>query len=292
MAYLFLRLLTFVAPRIPFRLRGHLAVLAGLLAWLVARSAREGANKNAMHVLGLTAVATPAERQRLRRIVQGMFITNARNYLESCALPVTSTQELLARTDNDVNILELGATLALGKGAVVISAHFGPFDYLAQCLQVAGYPLTIPVEQLKDERMLELMLSLRRSHGVQYVPLNGMAAMRTLLQQLREKHSVLITADRAVQGQSMEMPFFGAKARLPLGPVSLALRTGAPLVGAFGWYGPDQRIYGEIVPITLNLPEEQRNDQVALMHAVVKTLEHYIGAHPQQWSVFSPIWVE
>lgn len=292
MVYLFLRLLTFVIPHIPFRLRRYLAVLAGLLVWLVAPSAREGASKNAMHVLGLTKVATRAERRRLRRIVQGMFITNARNYLENCALPATNTQELLARTANDVNILKLKATLALGKGAVVISAHFGPFDYLAQCVQVAGYPLTIPVEPLKDERMLALMLSLRCSHGVQYVPLNGMAAMRTLIQQLREQRCVLITADRAVQGQSIEVPFFGVKARLPLGPVSLALRTGAPLVGAFGWYGPDQRIYGEIAPITLSLPEEQRNDQDALMRAVVKTLEHYIGLYPQQWSAFSPIWVE
>lgn len=292
MAYLFLRLLTLVAPRIPFRLRGYLAVLAGLLAWLVARSAREGASKNAMHVLGLTAVATPAERRRLRRVVQGMFITNARNYLENCALPVTSSQELLARTASDVNVVGLETTLALGKGAVLISAHFGPFDYLAQCVLVAGYPLTIPVEQLNDERLLELMLSLRRSHGVHYVPLNGMAAMRTLLQQLRAHRSVLITADRAVQGQSIEIPFFGAKALLPVGPVSLALRTGAPLVGAFGWYGPGQRICGEIVPITLSLPEEQRNDQDALMRAVVKTLEHYISERPQQWSVFSPVWVE
>lgn len=292
MAYIFLRLLALVIPRIPFRLRMRLATLAGLLSWLIARTAREGASKNARHVLGLTNIMTPAERRQLRRVVQGMFITAAHNYVENCALPATSAQEILARTARDVKTSELEATLALGKGAVIISAHFGPFDYLAQCLQVGGYPVTIPVEQLSDKRMLELMLSLRRSHNVQYVPLNGLATMRLLLQSLRDQHCVLITADRAVQGQSIEIPFFGAKARLPLGPVSLALRTGAPLVGAFGWYGPDQRIYGEIVPITLSLPEEQRNDQEALMHAVVKMLEHYIGAHPQQWSVFSPIWVE
>ena len=292
MRYHFFRLVSVFAPRIPWRLRPFVATLVGLMAWLLARSARAGASQNAMHVLGLTNTETRQQRRRLRRVVQGMFITAARNYLEVCAFSDTSPQQLLSHLMPNPDFSALDAALAPGKGAILISAHFGPFDYVAQCLQLHGYPLTIPVEQLSDQRMLDLMLSLRRRYGVQYVPLHGASTMRTLLQQLRERRMVLITADRVVQGSSVEVPFFNTKARLPLGPIALALHTGTPLVGAFGWYGRDQRIYGALVPITLSLPEERRSDPEAIIRVVVQLLEDYIGTYPQQWAMFTPIWLE
>jgi len=167
--YHFFRLVSVFAPRIPWRLRPFVATLVGLMAWLLARSARAGASQNAMHVLGLTNTETRQQRRRLRRVVKGMFITAARNYLEVCAFSGTSPQQLLSHLMSNPDFSALDAALAPGKGAILISAHFGPFDYVAQCLQLHGYPLTIPVEQLSDQRMLDLMLSLRRRYGVQYV---------------------------------------------------------------------------------------------------------------------------
>ena len=60
--------------------------------------------------------------------------------------------------------------------------------------------------------------------------------MRTIIKALRNNQIVLITADRAVEGESVEKLFFGEPARLPIGPVALSQRTGAALVGACGWY--------------------------------------------------------
>ena len=289
--YILLRLLAMLVPRLPRRLVLLIGTMSGTVAWLVANKARKQATRNALHVLGVEVVETRAGRRKLRRTVRGMFITNVYNYLEVCALP-TRTSENIQRDIAPEGAIHLDEMLAQGKGGIVISAHFGPFDYLSQYFAVKGYSLTIPVENLDDKRMLDFMLAMRRSHGIEYVPLTGTSAMRTLIQQLRANHLVLITGDRTVQGQSVEVPFFGATARLPIGPIRLALQTGAPLGAAFGWYGPHQRIEGAIVPITLNLPEAQRTAQDAIMHLVVKTLEQYISAHPEQWSVFTPVWVE
>jgi KDO2-lipid IV(A) lauroyltransferase len=114
--------------------------------------------------------------------------------------------------------------------------------------------------------------------------------MRTIIQALRNNQIVLITGDRAVQGESVEKPFFGADARLPLGPVALSQRTGAPLVGAFGWHASRTLIDGEFVPLTLGLPEDERNNTDALMNGLIARMERIIKAHPEQWVVFSPIW--
>ena len=134
------------------------------------------------------------------------------------------------------------------------------------------------------------MLDLRRGQGINFIPLGGNTPLRALFSALRQNQIVLITADRGVSGRLIEKTFFGAKAHLPLGPVQLAQRTGAMLVGAFGWYGPGTRIEAQCVPLSLDLPEEDRADMEQLMDGIIEKLEHFISDHPEQWVMFAPLW--
>jgi KDO2-lipid IV(A) lauroyltransferase len=293
MYYLF-RLATALVPRIPRRLFPAFSALFGWFAWLFAGRVRRQAMINMEHVLGPDLPTAWSGRRLQRRLVRGMFTHSVHNYLEEFSMQTISEQEVLESmaVAGEEHIRE---ALALGRGALLFSAHFGPFSYMSQWLAARGYEMTIPVEQLRDKRMLDLMLKLRRSHGVQYLPLGESATMRALLQALRKNQLVLITADRAVVGQSVEVPFFGAPARLPAGLANLSQRTGAPLVGAFGWRTrtiPGKQIEGLILPVSLALPEEQRKQTEVLQTKIVETLERVIEAHPEQWVVFSPVWTD
>lgn len=288
--YNLFRLASVVLPRLPRWLLFALSSVIGIIAWLVASKARKQATANMIHVLGPEVLATRAGRRRLRRTVRGIFQNSVRNYLEVFSLPYVQP-EWIERTIHIDGVEHLEAALALGKGVILFSAHLGPFDYLAQWLSVRGYQTTIPVEHLKDERMLNLMLRLRRSKGVHFIPLGGSAPLRTIIQALRKNQLVLITADRAVQGESVDKPFFGAIARLPLGPVALSQRTGAPLVGGLGWHISRTRIGGEFIPLSLDLTEEERANTDTLMCGLIERLERVIKAHPAQWVVFSQVWV-
>ncbi len=302
--YTLLRLAASIVPRLPRWSIPLLSSAIGSIAWLVARSARKQATINIVHVLngmgyerrdGVVQGGNHRGRSRtLRKMVRGMFRNNVRNYLEALTLPYIQ-EETIVKNVQVEGIEHLEAALARGKGVLLFSAHFGPFDYLSQWIVAKGYQLTIPVEHLKDQRILDLMLRLRRSHGVQYVPLTGNSTMRKMLSALRSNQIVLITADRVVQGESVEVPFFGAAARLPLGPAQLAQRTGATLVGAFGWRTSPTGEFpmeGKFVPLSLRFPEEQRTNIDTLMGGIVETLEQIIGAHPDQWVVFSPVWTD
>jgi lauroyl/myristoyl acyltransferase len=140
--------------------------------------------------------------------------------------------------------------------------------------------------------MLDLVTGLRSSHGTHILPLGGSAPMRTILQKLRANKIILLTADRAIEGQSKEMSFFGATAPMPIGVPHLAQRTGAIVVGAFGWYASDGTIHGSFVPLSLALSEEQRTNTDDLQQAIVTMLEQGISEHPEQWMVFEPLWTE
>ncbi len=186
------RFASVVIPRLPRWFVLFLADLIGLVTWLVASKARKQATANIIHVRGTKVLATRAGPRRLRRTVQQMFQNNVRNYLDMFSLPYTQPETILSRTHIE-GVEHLEAALSLGKGVIIFSAHLGPFNYLAQWISIKGYKITIPVERLKDQRMLDLMLKLRSSKGVQFVPLGGSAPMRTIIKALRNKQIVLIT---------------------------------------------------------------------------------------------------
>ena len=288
MYYLF-RIASVVIPRLPHWFVIPLANMIGLLSWLVASRARKQVTANIIHVLGAKTLVTRAGRRQLRKTVRGIFQNSARNYLEVFFLPYMRPETMLRHLD--VEGLEyLEAALALGKGVILFTAHLGPYNYLAQWLSIKSYQSIIPVEHLKDQRILDLMLKLRSSQGVHFIPLGGSAALRSIIQALRNNQIVVIVADRAIQGEGIEKPFFGEPARLPLGPVSLSQRTGAALVGAFGWYSSSRHLAGQFVPLSLQLTEEDRANTDTLMCGVIEWMERFIKAHPEQWVVFSPIW--
>ncbi len=290
--YHLFRLATRILPWLPRRLVYALGNVLGLLAWLVARKARRQATKNITRVLGAQVQETRAGRSQLRRAVQGMFVHTTRNYLELFTLQSLSSEEIL-RTISIKGWEHLDAALAQGKGVIIFVAHQGPFDYIIQYMGIKGYDLTIPVERLKDERMLNLMLELRRSHGVHYLPLAGSTPMRTIMQKLRDNKIVLIAADRAIEGQSVVADFFGAPARLPISPIKLAQHTGAAmLVGVHCYRTPQGLATGQWVPLSLELTNKQRPDTDSMLRALLEKFEDSIREHPEQWVAFTRIWLD
>lgn len=287
--YNLFRIASVVIPRLPRWFVVALANVIGLVAWLVASKARKQATTNIIHVLGSQVLATRAGRRRLRKIVRHMFHNSVQNYIDLFSIPYIHP-ETIVNSLHIEGIEYLEAALALGKGVILVSAHLGPFDYMASWLSIKGYQATILVERLKDQRILDLVLKLRSSHGVRFIPLGGSTALRGIIQALRNNQLVLITADRPVQGESVEKPFFGEPARLPPGPVSLSQRTGATLLCAFGWRVSSKHFVGQFVPIDLELSEEERTNADILLCRIIETMERFIQAHPEQWLVFSPVW--
>lgn len=290
--YRLYRFASVIIPRLPVSVLRALSLLIGLAAWLFAHRARKQATINITRVLATEGLSMRNGRKKLRRTVRRMFLYSARNYLEALRLPFLKPDEVKERIIHKEGLEHLDAALAQGKGAIIVTAHLGPFEYVAQWFVVNNYALTIPVERLKDERMLELMMKLRGGQGVQFVPLGGSTAVRAMISTLRKNQLVVIPVDRAIQGESIEIDFFGAPARLSLGPVSLAVRTGAMLLVAFGWYLPHNKIGGCVVPVSLALSEDERKDPEKLMEKVVESLEANIRARPEQWVMFSPVWTK
>jgi KDO2-lipid IV(A) lauroyltransferase len=179
--------------------------------------------------------------------------------------------------------------LAQGKGAILISAHFGNVDILAQVPRAFGIPISGAVEHVQPERLFQYTLKLRTRHGVRMIPSDG--PMMELYRALKRGELIGLPSDRGIGDNTRQVDFFGSPAWLPAGPVRLALRTGAPLIPGFGLRLPDNTFLARIEP-ALDLPRtgDREADIVAGMEMVADVLERTISQHPDQWLVAAPVW--
>jgi lauroyl/myristoyl acyltransferase len=282
-----------IIPKLPRVLRRAIAVVAGSVAWALARRERRNVVSNVTQVLALPDPRSLAARIHAQLIGRQIFCNCIHNYLELFALSALTTDEVVARVDLS-GIEYVLEAISYGQGVILFSAHLGPFEIMPfamlRMFSQFNCEMVIPVEKVSDARMLNLMIELRSRSGANFVPLDGVGAIVTIVEALQKNQFVLITADRAIKGRSATLEFFGAEAKLPRGPVDLSLRTGAPLVGAFGWRGPGDKLYCQFTRLTFALPEDQRNNPDKLQTAIARELEARIARHLHEWVVFQPIW--
>lgn len=314
--YGFFRLAAWTAPRMPGWLARGVGRLAGLALWALASGTRRRADANLRHLPALAGDDT-RRAWAVREVCHHLVL----NYLDLFRVPHLAPAEIardLRVEGHDV----LDAALARGRGVVLLAAHLGNFEYAAAYVGDLGVPVTLPVERLRPESLYELVRDLRSHHGVRAVPVDSTETLRELYAALRRGEMVLITGDRDVVGSGALTPFFGEFAPLPTGPVLLARRSGAALIGAFSWREAGGRSRGCFVPIALDDAEpgesssgespeatmaagasaagasaavrvrvRDRAGVARLLAPVAHVLEERIAAHPEQWvAALAPIW--
>lgn len=238
---------------------------------------------NMSHVLG-----PDASEDELQSVVRKACVNLIKGHFDLFRLSRLSNKEILEMTRFEGRE-HMEAALALGKGVIMLSAHFGNVDILIQLPLARGVPLSSPVARIRPERLFQYMLRLRTSHGINLYPTDG--PMIGLYRALRRGEMVGLAADRGLEASTRCVEFFGAPAELPEGPVRLALSTGAPVVPAFGLRLADDTFLARVEP-ALELPRtgDQEADLAAGMELVADFLERVVAQHPEQWLLTKPAW--
>ncbi|HEU0027876.1 MAG TPA: hypothetical protein VFQ25_12230 [Ktedonobacterales bacterium] len=289
-----------LAPLVPLWLARPLMVAGGWVAWALVWPLRRRAEWNMGHIPALAA--DPVKR---RRAARQAFVALALNYLDFFRGRRVTSEELARGWDIqgwDV----FTRALALGKGMIVLGAHYGPFEYAAWMLGDLGHPTIIPAERLKPERLHHLVSVMRNHHGTRMIAGDERETLRELIAALRRGDIVVFAVDRWVMGPSSPWPLFGAPARLPTAPFALAARSDAPVFLLAPRRSGLNRFAGVIEPLTPERVEPARAAEasaqaerggdreaaVARMRArVYPAIERLIAEEPGQWvSALSTIW--
>lgn len=284
LTYYLHRLLGLVVPLIPPGLAYPLATRLGDLFYHLDKVTRANIYDNVTHILE----GSPKAVGDCEAIVRGVFRHMAKNYYDLFRVPTLSLTEIahLVKVEGWEHVER---ALSKGKGLILVTAHFGNTDIVAQVLALREIPVVGPAEHLKPEVLFQYICGLRTSKGLRLIPIDG--PLLELFRALRRNEVVGLAADRDITESGIVVDFFGAPARLPDGYAQLSLRTGAPIVAGFSQRLPDNTFVAHFEPpLELEATGDRDRDVRAGVEKVVAIMERYIGEHPEQWVMSVPIW--
>lgn len=173
--------------------------------------------------------------------------------------------------------------LALGKGCIILTAHFGNWEMIAVALSRLGYDMHA-VANIRHIPELTLMVDKKRlDAGIKLISLEGRAARNSLLT-LKKNALLGLVADEYPRQGGLEVEFFGQKTLANRGPGALAKKTGASILPTFCTRQRDNSLKLEIFP-PLNICDEGQITR-DMMNIFEKRIRHY----PYQWAWFGNRW--
>lgn len=269
-----------LAPLLPRAAAYPLCDRLGDQFWFCNPPARRAVRDNLRHVLG----DEPPER-----LVRQVFRHGARNYYDTFTIPTFSSQALL-----DLVVVQswehLDQALAAGGGAIMVAVHLSSVALAGQVVAARSHAVTSVVEPVEPPQLMELLTRLRSGGGIRVLPL-GPDLTRELLAALRRNEVVGLIMDRDIAGTGVTVEFFGSETRLPGGAALLALRTGAPIIPAVAVRRADDRFDGRVgPPIEVERGADLRDSIRLTTRRIAQRFEQDIGAQPEQWTVYQPVW--
>jgi KDO2-lipid IV(A) lauroyltransferase len=227
---------------------------------------------------------------KLRRAVRRSFESYTRYFIETFRLPALSKKVIDSRISVE-GFEHIENALILGKGVILALPHLGGWEWSGRWLIHQGHSLHAVVEKLDSEALFKVFVDLRVSYGVSVIPLDDKAGV-AVQDALAKNEIVALLCDRDLQGNGIEVSFFGEKTSVPAGPAFFALRTGAALIPLGTYFGKGLNNHETLVrpAISVQRTGSLRDDMSRVSQDLVTELEVLIRKKPEQWHLFQPNW--
>jgi Kdo2-lipid IVA lauroyltransferase/acyltransferase len=207
----------------------------------------------------------------------------ALEYLSPRRRPIAFEQPLQDR---------ISPALARGRGAVLVTCHFGNWDVAARGFADYGATVNLVMAREANETSTDYVRAAREGAGLRvlhsdssvYSPFN-------MLRALRRNEIVGLQLDRPPGGEGTRLvEFCGTPAPFQLGPLRLARLAGAPVFPVFVVrLGP--RRYRIVLGEERTVPRAATvDDMTHVLAAIVREFEGLVRRYPEQWFQFAPFW--
>lgn len=252
------------------------AAAGALLATVLARRRRLAEENIARYLKPLPQGATP------EALARAAFRQLGRSFFEFLALPAHAPNALLDRIEF-VGWEPMLTRAREGKGAVMVTAHFGNWELLGASFgMLTGGKVKYLLPAQTNEGSDRYLNEVRRRIGIE--PLTIGYGMRSGLRALRQGFFLGMLPDQDARKAGIHVPFFGRPASTHTGPARLAVRTGAPIgVGLIERTGPG-RFRARLRRVLTPTPGAREEAEVErLTRELTAEIEAGIRERPDHW---------
>ena len=274
--YAFMRAIEIASWPIPVRLGLGLGRILGTLTWLTARRHRAVAEANARCALGLS-------RKEASRLIHRVCRNFGANLVEDLMLPRILRRRKLSDFSHIEGEEHLRAALAKGRGAIMVTGHFGNWELAGLALaHVVGSAMAI-ARPLANPLTEAHTLAWRRRAGLTVVTRRG--ALRHVIRHLQSGGCAAMLIDQNQRSGGVFVDFFGRPAATVPSPAMLALKYDVPVLMGYSWR-PGRGSFHCFrcdPPFDLIRTGDYDADVAANTALFTRRIEEIIRERPDQW---------
>jgi KDO2-lipid IV(A) lauroyltransferase len=193
------------------------------------------------------------------------------------------TRDELIQTCRFVNPDFLQKHLSNPQGLILLSGHFGNWEFLAGAFSLRlGQPIAIIAQRQRNKRIDATLDAIRTRWGCRMIPMG--ISTREVFRTLQEGKVVAMLGDQSGPKESVFINFFGRPAATHRGAAAFSLKAGAPIVMLFFVRRKDgvyETHFEEVDRTGLEEYTEENVNELTRRHAAI--LEKYIRMHPDHW---------
>jgi phosphatidylinositol dimannoside acyltransferase len=251
---------------------------AGYLLWPTKRA---WSNANFGRVAGL-----PPDDRRVRKLALTAYREYARYLVEVMRLESLSPDEAIARVvQPDLDRIEEAWKTSPG-GLIFALGHVGNNEAVAAGVADRGWPISVLADDSSFPEMFDRFRKLREAWGVRVIPWRN---IREIFVVLKRREMLALLIDWGYRSDGVPVRLFGAWTTLPAGPATLAAKTNSVILPVAIRRGPDGLFHVSFSPI-ITVPSGGPADIQRATQQMADALGATIGAAPEQWYSFKPIW--
>ncbi len=253
-----------------------------------------------------------AERRASRAWLQRIGAPR-RGYLGVCthiytfAITIVDRVLLLAGRDDELDVRaegieELTAVLRHGQGCLLLGSHLGSFEAIRVFSRQAPPEcrnLRVVMDQKQNSLLTRMLEDINPEIRATVIDarLPGTQIVLEASEVMANGGMVAMLADRTFRNETtIEVPFVGGHARLPVAPLAFAAALQAPVFMVFGLYEGKRRyrlVFERVErpgsqSTNCNEKRAQLNQWVA---AYAQRLEYYARLYPYNWFNFYDFWI-
>lgn len=256
------------------------AAAVGNIAYDLAGPKRQLIHANLAHPMRLHP-----DDGRVRGAARRAFRNYAKYLADMMRIGRLTSEEAatLVRIDN---VEVLAEARAEGKGVLVCTIHVGGMDLIGPGLKLSGEALHVVADDTTYPRLYDHLSATRARQGIFVI---GWRNLRGLFRVLRENGNLVLFCDGGYRRGDVPVELCGEATTFPIGPATLAAKTGAPLLPVWCRRDRNDRFEARGLPF-VHCASTEPAEIYRATQAVADALGSVIAEDPGQWYMFRPVW--
>ena len=220
--------------------------------------------------------------KEIRKIAIGTYKSFSITLIETLYIPhISKTDMVNSLKCSNIDLID--RKIKEKKATLILSAHFGNWEYLSASLALQlNFPLHMLIKVQRNPYVTEFMDKARTKWSNIVIPLG--TTVRQIFKALYENKIVIMAADQRGNVEGIRIKFMGIMSAVYTGPAVFALKTGADIIIAISVRQPDYSYKVEIAELPIDdLPDDNNEKVEEICRRYLNFLEKLIRQYPEQW---------